>query len=89
MSNATALRTKFEAMIDARTLNQATTDLILVDDTTAEGMMIRIGLIKSIEKRFPAITAWINNFYDGEDDDPCWDIDYPEAILLARDSLGI
>ena len=89
MSTATTLRNKFNAMIDSRTLDQATTELLLVDTTTAEGMMIRVGYIKSIENRFPAIAEWVSNFYDGDDDAPCWDIDYPEAIMLARADLGI
>ena len=89
MSTATTLRTKFNDMIDSRTLDQATTELLLVDDTTEEGMMIRLGYIRSIEKRFPAIAEWLNNFYDGEDDAPCWNIDYPEAIILARAALNI
>lgn len=73
-------------MIDSRTLDQATSDLILVNASTTEGMMIRTGIINSIEKRYPAIAEWVRDFWDDEAND---DIDYPEAILIARASLNI
>lgn len=76
-------RQKFEAMIDSRSLEQTVSDLLLVDHSTEEGMMIRIGIISSVERRFPAIAAWISDFYSGDDDDPRWDVDYPEALMLA------
>lgn len=89
-TKATAARTKFNAMLHSMTLDQAASALILVaSPKTEEEMMVRIGLIKSIEDRFPAIAAWVNNFYDGDDDAPCWDVEYSDAILLAKEELGL
>lgn len=87
----TTARQKFDAMIESRTLTQAISDLTVntKNESTTEGMMIRVALIGHIEKLSPAIAAWVSDFYDGEDDAPCWDIDYPDAILLARAELGI
>lgn len=88
-TTATTARTKFNNMIESRTLDQAISALLLVDDTTTEGMMIRVALINHIEKISPVIAAWVSDFYDQEDDHPNWDIDYPDAILLARDTLKV
>jgi len=82
-------RVRFDAMIESRTLDQSVSVLLLADTTTAEGMMIRTALIKHIETLSPAIEEWVSDFYSGPDEDPRWDIDYPDAILLARDALGI
>lgn len=86
MNTTQNLRNQFDTMIDSRTLDQATSDLILVNASTTEGMMIRTGIINSIEKRYPAIAEWVRDFWDDEAND---DIDYPEAILIARASLNI
>jgi hypothetical protein len=85
VTEATA-REKFDALIETRTLDQAISDLSLVDDSTTEGMMIRVALIYHIENLSPAIKAWVDEFYSGPDEDPRWNIDYPDAILLARDA---
>jgi len=81
-------REKFTAMVESRTLDQAISALVLVDCSTTEGMMIRTALIHHIENTSPAIEAWVSDFYTGEDDAACWDIDYPDAILLARDAVA-
>lgn len=87
MNTATAAtaRTKFTAMIESRTLEQAISALTLNDSSTVEGMMIRVALINHIEKINPAIAAWVSDFYNEDDEHPNWDIDYPDAILLAHD----
>lgn len=81
--NTMTARQKFEAMIDSRSLEQSVSDLLLVDDSTTEGMMIRVGIINSVEKRFPAVAAWIADFYPEDEEDPRWELDYPEVLVLA------
>lgn len=89
---APTARERFEARIDALTLEQASAALLeaeLREPKSEEHMLVRVTLIASIERRFPTIAAWLADFYSGDDDAPCWDVDYPDAILLARSDLGI
>lgn len=86
--NTTTTRQKFEAMIDSRSLEQSASDLLLLDDSTEVGMMIRVGIINSVEKRFPQIAEWIADFYPEDEEDPRWDVDYPEALALAVAAIG-
>jgi len=84
-TTATEARSKFNAMIESRTLDQSIATLTLNDESTVEGMMVRVALINHIEKISPAIAAWVADFYDKDDDHTNWDIDYRDAILLAHD----
>jgi hypothetical protein len=83
------VRRKFNTLVESRTLNEAISALTLVDSSTREGMMVRVALIKHIENISPAIADWLENFYDGPDEDHCWKVDYADAILLAKDELGL
>jgi hypothetical protein len=87
MSSATALRIKFNSMIATRNLDQAITALAINDESTAEGMMIRVALINHIENLSPAIKAWVMDFY-GEEGLDNESVDYRDAILLARDEVA-
>jgi len=87
IQTATA-REKFTAMVESRTLDQAISALVLNDSGTVEGMMIRTALIRHIETISPAIAEWVANFYPDDFESPIWDIDYPDAILLARDAVA-
>ena len=75
---------------DSLTLDQQVTALLVVaNPTNTDEMRIRVGLIMAIQKNHPAITDWLCEFWDDEDNAAHQAIDYPEAILLARDELGI
>lgn len=87
---APTARERLVARIDALSLDQASAALLeLREPKSEEHMLVRVSLIASIERRFPPIAAWLTAFYDGDDDAPCWSVDYPDAILLARSELGI
>lgn len=89
MSAPTA-RERLAAKADELTLQQAVHGLLLLDSPKSdEEMIVRIALISSIEKRFPAVAEWVADFYSGDDDDPRWDVEYSGAILLACDELGL
>jgi hypothetical protein len=83
-------RTKLHDLIDSRSLDMTISALLLLQmPTTVEAMTVRIELISSINRRFPQIDEWILRFYDCEDDDPCWDLDTVDVIMLARDDLRL
>lgn len=81
---------EFEARLDALCLEHAIQTLLLfVDPKSPEEMVLRCGLIGSIERRYPAIAEWLLNFYQGPDDADCWKVEYPDAIVLAKEACGL
>lgn len=93
MTQTTVLeaRTKLNDLIDSRPLDMTISALLLLQvPTTVEAITVRVALIGSINRRFPEIDQWVTNFYyDCEFDDPRWDLDTVDVIMLARDDLGL
>jgi hypothetical protein len=90
-STQTPARAKLAAATDRLPLDKAIAGLVHLNTlpTTPERVITRVALIESIERRFPAVKAWVEAFYDVELDHANWDIDTVDAILLAVDELGL
>lgn len=83
--NATDARQKMSDKIDARTLDQLTSDLLALEgmDYSAETAIVHAAICASIEARYPEIDAAIWELFEAELPEVKT---YVDALLLVRDA---